>query len=47
MIKNNCHRKKKGCGKYETRGAYTFTCGSSTRSGKIQYCKECREMKDG
>lgn len=34
---------KKGCGKYETRGAYTFTCGSSTRKGEIQLCKECQK----
>ncbi len=32
----------KGCGKYETKGTYTFTCGKSSRAGKIQYCKECR-----
>jgi len=34
----------KGCGKYETRGAYTFTCGESTRDGKIQLCKECKVL---
>ena len=32
---------EKGCGKYYTRGAYTFTCGESSKAGKIQYCKEC------
>ena len=30
------------CGKEENKGAYTFRCGSLTRKGKIQYCKECR-----
>ena len=37
---------KKGCGKYETKGDYTFTCGKSTRDGKIQLCKECKGEKE-
>ena len=44
---NTYENVNKGCGKYETRGAYTFTCGSSTREGKIQYCKECKKHSKG
>lgn len=33
---------EKGCGKYETRGAYTFTCGKSSKAGKIQLCNFCK-----
>ena len=36
---------RKGCGKYYTRGAYTFTCGESSLKGKVQLCPECSKKE--
>jgi len=36
---------EKGCGAYESKGAYTFTCGESSRAGNIQLCKKCKQPK--
>jgi hypothetical protein len=36
-----------GCHKEITRGAYTFVCGEISRAGKMQLCKECRNLQKG
>lgn len=41
---SNLSGKKFGCNKKETKGAYTFTCGEISKSGKIQLCKACRQL---
>ncbi len=46
-VRDKCKKDtmKEGCGKYETKGAYTFTCGESSKAGKLQLCKECKGEK--